>query len=325
MKILYGIQGTGNGHLSRSREIVKELKKEHDVFCIFSGRKKKDYFDIEELKPYKIFKGLTFQKKNGKVDISSTILNVDLYSFIKDVKKLKEKYDLVITDFEPITSLFSRNNNIPSIGISHQYAFNSSKYLRNDLDPITKYLVKNFAPADLEIGLHWMSFEDNIKHPIINSDVESLETYNDDYYIVYLPWEEKETISSLKDFSKERFVVYDKRKILEKNIVSKKLSRENFIHDLSKCKGVVCSSGFQLLTEAIFLNKKIFTIPMKNQTEQVSNAKLISSMALGQVGDLKSKEGKKMFSAWLKRDIKPNYVFSNNTKKEIINIISSYS
>ncbi|MFD2147446.1 hypothetical protein [Mucilaginibacter antarcticus] len=37
MKILYAIQGTGNGHLSRSMDIVPLLKKMGDVDVLVSG------------------------------------------------------------------------------------------------------------------------------------------------------------------------------------------------------------------------------------------------------------------------------------------------
>ena len=39
MKILYGVQATGNGHISRSREVIRQLKDMgHDVQVILSGR-----------------------------------------------------------------------------------------------------------------------------------------------------------------------------------------------------------------------------------------------------------------------------------------------
>lgn len=323
MRILYGIQGTGNGHISRSREIVRELKKEHDVFCIFSGRKKDNYFDLDEFKPYEIYKGLTFHKKNGKINIAETLINADVITFLKDVKNISDDFDLVITDFEPITSLFARKNKIPSIGISHQYSFNISSFLSNNIDSLFKYTIKNFAPADKEIGLHWISFDENIMHPIISNDILNINTKEENFYLVYLPWEDKEKIKTLSKF-KEKFVVFDKRNIFAKNIKHKKLNRKNFIEHLSKCKGIICNSGFQLLTEAIYLNKKIYTIPMKNQSEQLSNANILSSMCLGQVGDLETKEDYIMFNNWLQRDIKPNYSFDVNTKNKLIKIINKY-
>jgi uncharacterized protein (TIGR00661 family) len=323
MKILYGIQGTGNGHISRSREMVKELKKNNDVHCVLSGRNKNNYFDIEDFKPYDIYKGLTFHKKDGKIDFAETLMNIDILSFIKDIKKVSGKFDLVITDFEPITSIFARKNGIPSVGISHQYSFNISKFLSNDIDPLFKYIIKNFAPADKEIGLHWMSFEENIMHPILSKEILTMNTFEENFYIVYLPWESKEKIKSLSKFG-DNFVVYDKREIHSKNIKHKKLSKENFLKDLSKCKGVICNSGFQLLTEAIYFNKKIFTIPMRNQSEQISNANILNSMSLGQVGNLETKEDFIIFENWLRRDLKPNYLFETDTKEKLVNIISQY-
>ncbi len=37
MKILYAIQGTGNGHLSRAVDMIPELKKYAIVYTAFSG------------------------------------------------------------------------------------------------------------------------------------------------------------------------------------------------------------------------------------------------------------------------------------------------
>ena len=37
MKILYAIQGTGNGHLTRAKEIIPILKEKGDVDILISG------------------------------------------------------------------------------------------------------------------------------------------------------------------------------------------------------------------------------------------------------------------------------------------------
>ena len=53
MNILYGVNATGNGHISRSRIIIAELKKRgHDISCIISGRNDDSLYDIEEFKPF---------------------------------------------------------------------------------------------------------------------------------------------------------------------------------------------------------------------------------------------------------------------------------
>ena len=39
MKILFGVQTTGNGHIARANEIISILKKRAEVDVIFSGPK----------------------------------------------------------------------------------------------------------------------------------------------------------------------------------------------------------------------------------------------------------------------------------------------
>ena len=49
MKILYGIQGTGNGHITRARVMASCFKELGiDVDYVFSGRPEKDYFDMQD-------------------------------------------------------------------------------------------------------------------------------------------------------------------------------------------------------------------------------------------------------------------------------------
>jgi uncharacterized protein (TIGR00661 family) len=61
MKILYGIQATGNGHISRSTEIIKELKKfGHEINIILSGRDPKEIKKLKLFKEYKAYQGISF-------------------------------------------------------------------------------------------------------------------------------------------------------------------------------------------------------------------------------------------------------------------------
>jgi predicted glycosyltransferase len=70
MKILYAIQGTGNGHISRARDIVPVLMKNHEVDLLISGTQA----DVELPYPVKYrFKGLSFVfGKNGGINLSET-------------------------------------------------------------------------------------------------------------------------------------------------------------------------------------------------------------------------------------------------------------
>src|SRR5688572_21769778 len=103
MKILYAIQGTGNGHVCRAREIVPALSKDHEVDVLISGTQS----DIEL--PFDIkyrLQGLSFLfGKNGGIDILGTYRKSRLKNLHKEILRLPvEDYELVISDFEPVSS-----------------------------------------------------------------------------------------------------------------------------------------------------------------------------------------------------------------------------
>ena len=104
MKILYGVQGTGNGHITRARAMASAFSKANaQVDYFFSGREAGQYFDMAVFNDYQTRQGLTFAIENGHVDKLKTIKNCNLKRFFSDVKNLDlSKYDLVINDFEPV-------------------------------------------------------------------------------------------------------------------------------------------------------------------------------------------------------------------------------
>ena len=75
MKIFYGVQGTGNGHITRARVMAKELYKAGcDVTFLFTGRPHDKYFDMEIFNGYQHLPGLTFNTDNGQVPYLQTAI-----------------------------------------------------------------------------------------------------------------------------------------------------------------------------------------------------------------------------------------------------------
>ena len=115
MKVLYGIQTTGNGHINRSHEVVRELKtSDHEVQVVFSGRKQNRFIDIEQFEPYTNYAGLTFETHRGKLNPIKTAVKLNLWQYFQDILSFDAGgYDLVLTDFEPITARIASRNRIP--------------------------------------------------------------------------------------------------------------------------------------------------------------------------------------------------------------------
>jgi uncharacterized protein (TIGR00661 family) len=122
MKILYGIQATGNGHLARAREVIPDLaeKAELDVFVSGTQGELSLSFPVSFQKY-----GLSFIfGKTGKVNIAKTIHSLKPIRFWKDIRQCPvENYDLIVHDFEPITAYAAKRKGIPNISLSHQASF----------------------------------------------------------------------------------------------------------------------------------------------------------------------------------------------------------
>lgn len=285
MKILYGVQTTGNGHVSRSREVIRELKKlGHEVHVLFSGQKPAMQSEFKEFVPYQIHRGLSFFTNRGKLKYLQTALSLNFFQFYRDITTFDgSSYDLVITDFEPISARIARRKSLPSIGLGHQYAF-VHDIPRGGDNPLARFVIKNFAPVDYPIGLHWHHFNQPILPPIVPYQIDGKHEKIDNMILVYLPFEKlEEILAFLKPFCRYEFFIYHRITKAQDsgNIHLRPYSRARFLADLIECSGVISNAGFELASEAMSLGKKILVKPLSGQMEQISNALAITSLKLG--------------------------------------------
>jgi len=286
MRIFYGVQGTGNGHITRARVMAKELHAAGiDVHFQFTGRPADKYFDMEIFNGYQSRPGLTFHTEKGQVSYLKTALDAKPITFIKDMKSLDlSGYDLVISDFEPVTAWAAKSQKKPVLGIGHQYAFNH-KIPREGSDPIADQVMKYFAPADIGVGLHWHHFGQPILPPIIDTP-ETPKSIIKNKIIVYLPFEDQnEVIRLLSPFENFDFHLYSPEPVPSKfnHIICNPLSREGFQRDLYDCAGIISNAGFELASESLQLGKKILAKPLHAQMEQISNAAALQQLGYGHV------------------------------------------
>ncbi len=288
MKILYGIQATGNGHISRSRELVSALKKlGHDVLVVFSGRSSDQLWDVDVFRPFAVRRGITFSVSQGRINYLATLKNIRLRMLQDDARLFPAGgYDLVITDFEPVTARIARRHGIPSVGIGHQYAFRYPVPIARR-DPLALFILRYFAPADYEVGLHWHHFNSPILPPVVPCLCSGKRPVEDAKKIlVYLPFEEQPAVEQLLlSLSGRHFYYYTAvpRPLDVGHIHLRPYGREGFLHDLLTCIGVICNAGFELVSEALNLGKKILVRPLAGQLEQLSNARALELLRLGSV------------------------------------------
>lgn len=302
MKILYAIQGTGNGHVTRAIEIVPILQRKGDVDVLISGTES----DIELPFPVKYkFKGLCFVfGKSGGVDVWHTYWKMNSIRFLKEIKSFPaEKYDLIISDFEPISSWSASMAKRPTIGLSNQVAsLHPLAPKPKKTDFLGKMILEHYAPTTFNYGYHFKSIDKNIFTPVIRKEVRELDVTDKGHYTVYLPsYDDEKIIKHLKKFKYVQWHVFskhNKRKYSHKNLIIQPPDKDLFLKSMASAKGLLCNAGFGAASEALYLRKKLLVIPMKTQYEQQCNAAMLKSMGVPVVKKLKKKHHEKI-SDWL--------------------------
>lgn len=316
MKILYAIQGTGNGHISRARDIVPLLAQFGELDLLVSGIQA----DVELGFPVKYqFRGssLIFGK-NGGVDLLATYRKSNMRKLLKDIRSLPiGDYDLVISDFEPVSAWACFFKKKPCIGLSHQAAvLHEAAPKPKKFDPVGKAILKNYAPVSVSYGFHFQAYSPGIFTPVIRQQVRDLVVSDLGHYTVYLPaYDDERILKTLSKFKKLRWEVFSKhtKKSYETGSISvQPVRNEAFLQSLASATGVLCGAGFETPAEALFLGKKLMVVPMKAQYEQQCNAAALKAMGVPVIKTLRKKYHDKI-GDWLSNGTAPNVDYPDTT------------
>lgn len=290
MKILYGIQGTGHGHISRAREVLPILQKRADVEVLISGYNCKLRIDGF---PTVHKRGVSFQyDSNGNVDVLKTAMSLKPVEFIQDVRSLDlSPYDLVISDFEPVTAWAAQMQNRECVLMSHQAAFLSPLSPRPaSTSLVAEQVMRHFAPGSTAIGFHFKRYDTFIEPPVIRKQIRDLSPVQGEHVTVYLPAFDHQTLISILSAHTERrwvvFSAYADAPMEKGNVRVEPVSNERFLESLESSWGVLTSGGFETCAEAMYLDKRLMVMPIRNQYEQLCNAAALQQMGIPVLGDL---------------------------------------
>lgn len=275
MRILYAIQGTGNGHISRARAIVPLLQQYGNLDLLISGTQA-DVSLIENVK-YELHGFSFIFGRKGGVNHYETWRSMNLPRFVRDMNKLPlEDYNLIINDFEPVTAWACKRKGLESVGLSHQASFQSRNVPRPKSIDWAQLVLKYYAPASQYVGFHFEKYDHFINTPVIRSQIRELQVRDDGHYTVYLPAiDDKFLIPILHQLPHVQWQVFSKHAIVgytSKNVQVHLINNEQYNASLASCTGLLTGGGFEGPAEALFLGKKLLVVPMKFQYEQQCNA-----------------------------------------------------
>jgi uncharacterized protein (TIGR00661 family) len=304
MRILYGVVGEGMGHATRSRVILEELVKHHEVHIVVSGRAK-DYLAQRFSNVHGIW-GLTIAYEGNSVKSWQTVLqNLKgaLSGWPQNIRTYFDlaegfKPDVVVSDFESFSYLFARNHRLPCISVDNMQIINRCAHepsllgSHEDSFELTKSLVKSKLPGCFHYLIATF-FQPPLRKErttlvpsILRPDILDARSEPGEHLLVYqtattnteLPGILKKTGLPCRVYGLRRELTED---LVDENLTYRPFSEKGFIDDLRTSRGVIAGGGFTLMSEAVYLHKPMLSVPVGGQFEQVLNALYLQQLGYG--------------------------------------------
>ncbi len=284
MKIFYAVQATGNGHISRAMTLLPFLQEYGTVDIFLSGDNSHLVLDA----PIKYrSKGISlFYNCSGGLDYWQMLKSFQPLRIHQEIRDLPvEQYDLVINDFDYITSAACAKKKIPSVHFGHQASFQSAATPRPGTKNLMgEWLLKNYVKSSHQVGLHFKRYADFIFPAVVKKEILDADPCDKDFILVYLPsYCDRQLETILRVIPDFRFRVFSretKTARTEGNISFVPVSKEYFNQSLIECTGIITGAGFETPAEALHLGKKILATPIRGQYEQQCNAAALQQLGV---------------------------------------------
>jgi uncharacterized protein (TIGR00661 family) len=303
-RIIYALSGQGRGHTSRSLAISNTLRKRgHEVlFCC--GGTAREILEAQGESVLRVPVLRQVMKDNTVMHGQTLRANwTSIRTLPEILTRLADEFaayrpDLLITDFEGFSRRAAERIGLPVLSFNHQQVVTETHYtlpLRYRFHAfVATTIIKLIAPKHPEHLLLSSFFFPPLKNPsrttmvppIIRPEVQALHPEAGDHVLVY--YNQPEGSDYLPDQLREvdvRFIVYNFPPPPDPetypNIVFKKPSIEGFLADLAQCRAIVCTAGFTLISEALYLGKPLLVVPNQGIFEQTLNALFLQREALG--------------------------------------------
>jgi uncharacterized protein (TIGR00661 family) len=306
VRILYGVVGEGMGHATRSRVIMDDLQKRHDLRVVASGRAAS--YLAETVSGVHEIWGLTFAMDGAEVRMMQTAIQnirgatkgvpTDIRRYYELVRAFKP--DAVITDFDSFAVLFAQRHRLPIISLDNIQMLDRCTHDKEILAGYGKdfRLAKSFVSQKVPRAHRYLittffyppvrKKRTTLVPPILRPDILEARSEPGEHLLVY--WAGDDTVPGILKAAGVPCKIYGMAGGVEEDVVDESLtyrpfSGQGFIDDLRTCRGLITGGGFSLLGEAVYLHKPILSIPLAGQAEQQVNARYVERLGYGRCVD----------------------------------------
>lgn len=316
MNILFAIQSEGRGHLTQAIALKHILDRAgHRVVGVMLGggeHRNAPGFFIDEFEDSEIghYRSPHFAINGDRsISPSKTGLNLlrNLGAYRQSYRALKYaierlKPDLLINFYEPIAGMVRLLNPdlVPSIAIGHQFMLGHPSYVRNEQHYLQRRMMLAFnrviGARSIKAGLSFYEAEDMSRQsiyccpPLLRDHLFELSTTRDEgFLLVYLlnhgygrdiiNWHALHPDQRIECFCENPEPL--QKLAVNRRLRFKGLDGKRFLDMMERCSGVVCTAGFETVSEAAWLGKPLMMVPVENHVEQELNAMDAERLGLG--------------------------------------------
>jgi uncharacterized protein (TIGR00661 family) len=304
-RILYSCCGEGQGHSSRVLTITRALMSlghqvkvlaSHKAFKVLSPRLP----DVREIP------GFTFVYRNNRVELMASFWgNLPLLRqrsrVIREITGIIEDWqpDLAITDFEPFLPRAACITGLRCISLDHQGVIPFARpplpldqqvpaLAARSVVGLTDYYVEArlatsffYPPVPAGKNVHFYP-------PILREKVREITPRDDGHVVVY---QTSSSFTRLPELLKQlpfKFKVFAYENAAESedgNVSYYPRSDARFIEEVGTASWVLTNGGYTLMSEALYLGKPVFSLPVAWQFEQWLNARYLQDLGYGVMCD----------------------------------------
>jgi uncharacterized protein (TIGR00661 family) len=251
--------------------------------------------------PLHVVPTLEFVFKNNKaVNLPGTVASVvrHLPVYWRALKRLDDivrelQPDVIVNFFEPLTGIYAmtRRKRPPVVAVGHQFMFEHPRYIRPQGLRAQrwgmKWFVRIVGAASTRVALSFYEAPDSpaksltVCPPILRRRLFELQPnpegkfvllylLNHGYAEQIISWHRRNAETVLHCFYDKPGAPAEFRH--SDTLTFHQLDGEKFLRMMADCRAVVCTAGFESVSEAVYLGKPLFMVPVENHVEQQINA-----------------------------------------------------
>jgi uncharacterized protein (TIGR00661 family) len=303
VKVLYGVNGEGLGHATRSEvSIGALLAGGHDVRVMASGAAF-GYLEGRLGHVSEVF-GPSFAMEQGEIRRWATVTHTmgaarrELPGSVKRWMGAVHEWrpEVVVTDFEPLSGIYARSAHIPLVCVDNIHMIDRCRHDDGILAGahqdfrIARAVTKAMVPTagDYVITTFFrpplLRGRTVLVPPIVRPEIVAAEPVRGEHLVVYSGGSDA-LIEALRECGLP-CRVYGMRDgplvgTTDGAIEFRARSVDGFLADLVSARGVVTGGGFSLLSEAVYLHKPVLSVPLAGQFEQLMNARYLEREGFG--------------------------------------------